>query len=147
MWTASRAWRSPRAAAAAGYDPDRLRRPGNTAGLFLHAENRKLSNDDQYLEPRHPEVLIFANAPGRPLVLIGVMFSVPRGVHGPTHPRWTDHTLAHSPSLRTGRAARPDAETRRFLPSWDSEPARSRDVAFLVHVRPSQRLRDPRARA
>ncbi|HEX9349978.1 MAG TPA: hypothetical protein VF877_01760 [Gaiellaceae bacterium] len=142
MWPASRAWRSPRAAAAAGYDPDRLRRPGNTAGLFLHAENRKLSNDDQYLEPRHPEVLIFANAPGRPLVLIGVMFSVPRGVHGSTPggpiTRWHTHRvcargaqrgLTPSPdgSCPPGTQSRQGAEMLHF---WFTSDLRS---AYAIH--------------
>ena len=89
--------RDPRAAAEAGYAPARLRRPGNAAGLFLHAEHPQFRNDDQYLDPRHPEVLIFANAPRRPLVLIGVMFAMPRGLHGPTPggpiTRWHTHRV------------------------------------------------------
>src|SRR5690349_17265960 len=44
IWAGSRAWRNPRDAAALGYAPARLGRPGNSAGLFLHAENRPLSN-------------------------------------------------------------------------------------------------------
>ena len=97
IWAGSRAWRSPRDAAALGYAPARLAKPGNSAGLFLHAENRPLSNDEDFLNPNEPEVLIFANMPGRPLVLIGVMFAVPRGVHGPTPggpiTRWHTHEV------------------------------------------------------
>jgi hypothetical protein len=108
---ASREWRDPRAAAAAGYAPARLRRGGNATGLFLHAENRAFSNNDHYLDPEQPEVLIFANVPRRPLVLIGMMFAVPRGVHGPTPggpiTRWHTHRVcAHG--VKRGLAPRPD---------------------------------------
>src|SRR6476620_1177161 len=54
IWTGSRAWRSPRDAAALGYAPARLGKPGNSAGLFLHAENRPLSNDEDFLNPDEP---------------------------------------------------------------------------------------------
>ena len=57
----------------------------------------QFSNDDHYLDPQEPEVLIYANAPRRPLVLIGVMFAVPRGVRGPTPggpiTRWHTHLV------------------------------------------------------
>jgi hypothetical protein len=108
---ALRKWRDPRAAARAGYAPNRLRRLGNAAGLFLHAEHRAYSNDNAYLDPTKPEVLIYENLPGMPLVLIGVMFSVPRGVHGPTPggpiTRWHTHRVcAHG--VKRGLAPRPD---------------------------------------
>ena len=73
-----RAFRDPRAAAAAGYNlREARRRPGDRSVGWLHAEHRVYSNDRDYLNPRHPEVLIYANPPGgRPLRLVGVMFSV-----------------------------------------------------------------------
>jgi hypothetical protein len=108
---ALRRWRDPRAAAAHGYAPARLRQPGNAAGLFLHAEHRAFSNDNVYLEPTQPEVLIYANLPGRPLILIGVMFSVPRGVHGPSPggaiTRWHTHRVC-ARGVKRGLAPRPD---------------------------------------
>ena len=111
LWRASAGWRDPSDAAAAGYAPRRLRRPGNAAGLFLHAEHRPFSNDAHYLDPQEPEVLIFANAPRRPLVLIGVMFAVPRGVHGATPggpiTRWHTHVVCARGKKR-GLAPRPD---------------------------------------
>jgi hypothetical protein len=74
-----------RAARAAGYDVRTARRAvGDRTPHYLHAEHRRLSNDRRFFDPRRPEALIYANVPGSPPKLIGVMFSVPRGVTGPT---------------------------------------------------------------
>ena len=49
------------------------------------------------LDPSRPESLIYATEPGRKPVLIGAMFSVPRGVLGPTPggpiDRWHSHLV------------------------------------------------------
>ena len=83
--TATQRWRDPGAAARAGFNTRRPRRKlGETRVMWFHAEHRRWSHDGAYLNPRRPEVIIYADAPGKPLVLIGVMFSMPRGEHGPT---------------------------------------------------------------
>jgi hypothetical protein len=109
---ATRAWGDPRAAAAAGFGIRLARRkPGDRSVHWLHAEHRGYSNDRIYLDPSRPEVLIYANPPGRPLVLVGVMFSVPRGVRGPARggaiTRWHTHRVCVE-SGRRGLAPQPD---------------------------------------
>jgi hypothetical protein len=80
----SRRWRDPRRAAADGFELRHERRaPGDRSIGFLHAERRR-TRTDGYLDVRRPKAIIYANAAGRPLVLVGVMFSVPRGGRGPT---------------------------------------------------------------
>jgi hypothetical protein len=91
-------WRNPRVAAAAGFNTrTRTRRPGDRTVHYLHAENREFYNDNSHVDPRRPETIIYANAPGAPLVLVGVMLNVPRGVHGPTPggpiTRWHTHRV------------------------------------------------------
>lgn len=110
---AVQAFRYPRVAAAAGYDVrEAARRPGDRSVGWLHAEHRGHSNDRRYLDPQHPEVLIYANPPdGRPLRLVGVMFSVHRGVRGPTPggpvTRWHNHRVCVQGGKR-GLAPRAD---------------------------------------
>jgi hypothetical protein len=80
----SRRWRDPRRAAADGFELRHERRaPSDRSIGFLHAERRRTKTDG-YLDTRRPKAIIYANAAGRPLVLVGVMFSVPRGGRGPT---------------------------------------------------------------
>lgn len=144
IWAASSAgnWRDVHAAAEAGYDPNRLSRPGNAAGLFLHVENLEYHRDNRFLDPEAPETLIFANAPGKPLVLIGVMFAVNRGMHGPTPggpiTRWHTHRVcAHG--KKRGLKPRPDGscppgtksrEGAEMLHFWFTADLRS---AFAIH--------------
>ena len=138
----ARGWRNPRAAAASGYDTARLRRAGDAAGLYLHAEHRGNSNDGLYLQPRQPEALIFANVPGKPLVLVGFMFAVPRGVHGPSPggpiTRWHTHRVCARGNKR-GLAPRPDGTCPRgstarqgseMLHFWLTRDLRS---AYAIH--------------
>jgi hypothetical protein len=108
----ARAWRDPRRAVAAGFSAQRpRRRPGDRSVGFLHAEHRRFSADRTFLDPSRPEVLIYVNAPGRPLALVGVMFSVPRGVRGATPggpvTRWHSH-LVCARGGRRGLKPRPD---------------------------------------
>ena len=95
---ASLRWRSVRAAAASGFDTHLAKRaPGDDAVGYLHAEHRRNSADRRDLAPGRPESLIYATEPGRAPVLVGVMFSVRRGVLGPTPAgpiaRWHSHTV------------------------------------------------------
>lgn len=102
---ATRAWQKPSAARAAGYLVRGARRsPGDTSVHYLHAERRVHHDDHRYLDPRRPEVLIYANARDTPLVLVGVMFAMPRGRHGPTPAgpiaRWHRHLVCVSGTRR-----------------------------------------------
>jgi hypothetical protein len=94
----ARQWRDPEVAALAGFSTRTARRaPGDRAVHWLHAEHRLNSADRRFLDPRRPESLIYANAPGRPLVLVGLMFSMRRGYPGPTPggplTRWHAHLV------------------------------------------------------
>ena len=98
LHTAALRWRTLRRAAAAGFDlHTTARSAGGTTPHYLHAESRRFARDGRYLDPQRPEALIYANVPGRPLVLIGVMFSMPRGIRGPTPAgpiaRWHFHRV------------------------------------------------------
>ena len=93
---ATRPWRDPKAAAAAGFRMKLAPRlAADTTVRWFHSENHTYLEDDHYFDPQHIETLIYANAPGRPLVLIGVMFALRRGMHGvsPGGPitRWHKH--------------------------------------------------------
>jgi len=92
------AWRDPAAAAGAGFSTRTARRaPGDRSVHYLHAEHRLFSADRSFLDPGRPESLIYANAPGKPLVLVGLMFSMRRGLAGPTPggpiTRWHSHLV------------------------------------------------------
>ena len=144
MRDAARAWRTPRLADAAGFDT-RLarRRVAKGAVGYLHAENRRWSNDRVYLDPRRPEALIYANVPGRKLVLVGMMFSMPRGARGPTPggpiTRWHTHrvcargnhrglTPRHDGTCPPGTRARQGSE---MLHAWFTRDLRS---AYAIHA-------------
>jgi hypothetical protein len=139
----TRKWRNPRRAAAAGYVTRRARRAGSRSVGFLHAEHRRYSHDDRYLDPRRPETLVYASVPGRPLVLIGVMFSMPRGLSGPTPggpiTRWHWHVVCARGDER-GLTPLPDGScprgtTRRqgseMMHVWFTGDLRS---AFAIHA-------------
>jgi len=101
MEAAVEPWRDTREAAAAGFDTRRpAREPGDTSTMWLHAEHRGYHGDDAYFDPARPDTLIYADTPGHPLVLVGVMFSMPRGLVGPTPggpiTRWHWHLVCAS---------------------------------------------------
>lgn len=141
---ASERWRDPRAAVAAGFAAERPRRPpGSRAIGVFHAEHRRFSGDRRFLDPRRPEVLIYANAPGRRLVLVGVMFSLPRGVVGASPggsiTRWHHHLVCVRRGKR-GLAPRrdgtcPPGATRRrgsdMMHVWFTRDLRS---AFAIRI-------------
>ncbi len=135
-------WRDPRAAARAGFNTHPARRPPARVG-YLHAEHRRYSHDGRFLDPRRPETLVYANVPGRKLVLIGVMFSMPRGKHGPTPggpiTRWHFHRVC-ADGDRRGLTPRPDGScppgSRRrpgseMMHVWFTGDLRSR---FAIHA-------------
>jgi hypothetical protein len=142
--TAAARWRSPKSAAAAGFDMHTaVRATGDTSPHYLHAESRRFADDGRYLDPRRPEALIFANTPGRRLVLIGVMFSMPRGIQGPSPAgpiaRWHFHRVCAKGSHR-GLKPLPDGscppgetlgEGSEMLHVWFTHDLRS---AYAIHA-------------
>ena len=122
------------------------RKPGDRSVRWLHAEHRGYSNDRDYLDPQQPGGAdLRESAGGRPLRLVGVMFSVPRGVRARRR-AVPVHALAQPSRLRAGRPARAGAAHGRPCPPGGRAPGQ-RDDAPLVHARPAQRVRDPRAGA
>ena len=114
---AAQKWRDPAAAKRAGFDARRPHRKlGETRVMWFHAEHRRWSHDRNYLDPQRPEVIIYADVPGRPLVLVGVMFSMPRGMRGaaPGGPiaRWHWHQVCAEPGKR-GLTPGPDGKCPR----------------------------------
>jgi hypothetical protein len=109
LWKASVAgaerWRDPAAAAAAGFrfrDEDQAGR-GRTV-RFLHVPNPAWRADGRLLDPARPETLVYWNGPGDRLTLVGVMYTAPRGTHGPTVggpiTRWHTHESCRDPDTR-----------------------------------------------
>src|SRR3954453_14853397 len=103
---ATRRFADPAAAEAAGFD---LRRPHRARGerrvMWFHAENRRWhAARNAWLQPQRPDTLIYADLAGRPLRLVGVMISMPRGLRGPTPggpiTRWHYHLVCVSGSKR-----------------------------------------------
>jgi len=91
-------WRNLRAARRAGYDTRTApRRTGDRSVRYFHAERPQEPRRGAILNPRRPKALIYANAPGRPLVLVGAMWSTRDGELGPTPAgpimRWHSHTV------------------------------------------------------
>jgi hypothetical protein len=116
VWEATRQgtrrWSSPSAARAAGFSlRTATRRAGDTSVHWFHSENHSFLHDRSFFDPRRPETLIYANAPGRPLALVGVMFALARGMHGPTPggpiTRWHTHWVC-ARGGRRGLAPRAD---------------------------------------
>ncbi len=113
LLAAARRWASPRAAAAAGFDLRRAHRaPGERRVMWFHSENRRWhAARGASLDPSHPDTLIYADLPGRPLRLVGVMISMPRGLRGPTPggpiTRWHYHLVCVTGDKR-GLAPRRD---------------------------------------
>lgn len=127
---AAQRWRDPDAAARAGFATRRpYRKLGETRVMWFHAEHRRWSQDGVYLNPRQPEVIIYADVPGRPLVLVGVMFSMPRGKHGTTPggpiTRWHWHRVCVKDGKR-GLTPGPDGKCPRG--------ATMRDGSEMMHV-------------
>jgi hypothetical protein len=91
-------WRDLKQVARAGYDTrTRPRKPGDRTIHYFHAEHHEEPGNRFVLNPRRPKALIYANAPGRPLSLVGAMWSMRRGERGPTPggpiTRWHSHLV------------------------------------------------------
>jgi hypothetical protein len=128
--SAARPWRDPDVAARRGFATKRpYRALGDTRVMWFHAEHRRWSNDGVHFAPRLPEVIIYADVPGRPLVLVGVMFSMPRGLRGRTPggpiTRWHWHRVCAK------------GEKRGLTPGIDGRcprGARLRNGSEMMHV-------------
>ena len=91
-------WRDVRAAERAGYDTrTRARKAGDGAVHYFHAERPQEPRRRIRLDARRPKALIYANAPERPLVLVGAMWSTRDGEQGPNPggpiTRWHSHMV------------------------------------------------------
>lgn len=102
---ARQSWRSSEAAERLGYDTRTApRRAGDPSVRFFHAERHQEERRGPLLDPTRPKALIYANAPGRPLVLVGAMWSTRDGERGPTPAgsilRWHSHVVCKRPGQR-----------------------------------------------
>ena len=145
-------WRTVRAARRSGFDTHLAKRAAGDDSIgWLHAEHRRFSADRHILDARRPEALIYATQPGHAPVLVGAMFSVPRGLRGPTPAgpiaRWHSHEVCVRKDKR-GLAPLPNGScpigTRRtqgseMLHVWFTHDLRS---AFAVHAPVPQLCRD-----
>jgi hypothetical protein len=91
-------WSDLRAAERAGYDTRTApRKAGDRSVHYFHAERSQEPRRRVILDPSRPKALIYANAPGRPLVLVGAMWSTRDGELGPTPAgpilRWHSHVV------------------------------------------------------
>jgi len=141
---AAKRWRTPAQAAAAGFDTHQAkRRAGDTSVHYLHGEHKAWGTDPRLLDPRRPKALIYANAPGHPLLLVGVMFSMPRGVRGPSPggaiTRWHRHHVC-AQGVNRGLKPRADGscppgttlrEGSEMMHIWFTGDLRS---AFAIHA-------------
>jgi hypothetical protein len=137
-------WRDAQKAQMDGFDTrTSAAGPGDLGVGYLHAESRRFADDGRFLDPTAPEALIYANVPGHPLVLVGAMFSVPRGVHGPTPggpiTRWHTHQVCaagkHRGLAPLADGSCPAGTVRRqgseMLHVWFTADLRS---AFAIHA-------------
>jgi hypothetical protein len=98
-------WRDVHAAKAAGYETrPRVRKSGDTSVYFFHAERHEEPRGQSIFNFTRPKALIYANAPGRPLVLVGAMWSTRDGEVGPTPAgpilRWHSHVVCKEEGKR-----------------------------------------------
>ena len=98
-------WRDVQAANRAGYDTrSRPRKPGDTSVFYFHAERHEEARGRSIFDFTRPKALIYANAPGRPLVLVGAMWSTRDGEVGPTPAgailRWHSHVVCKAGKKR-----------------------------------------------
>ena len=109
LWKASVAgaarWRDQEAATAAGFRcKDRNDAGSGRPVRFLHVPNPAWRADGRVLDPSRPETLVYWNGPGDRLTLVGVMYTAPRGTHGPTVggpiTRWHTHESCRDPGTR-----------------------------------------------
>ena len=151
--TAAIRWNDPRSAAPAPATTRsaRIRKAGNNAVMWFHAESRRFSNDRRYFDPKRPEVIIYADARAGRWYSLGVMFSMPRGKHGATPggpiTRWHWHQVCAKPGQR-GLTPGPDGKCPRgatmrygseMMHIWFTGDLRS---AFAIHAPVPELCRD-----
>jgi hypothetical protein len=98
-------WRRVPAAERAGFDTrTRVRRAGDRRVFYFHAERSQEPRGRSILDFSRPKALIYANAPGRPLVLVGAMWSTRDGERGPNPggaiTRWHSHVVCKQGNRR-----------------------------------------------
>jgi hypothetical protein len=98
-------WTNLDAARDAGYDTrSRARRSGDRRVFFFHAERHEAPRGRSIFDFTRPKALIYANAPGQSLVLVGAMWSTRDGEVGPTPAgpimRWHSHVVCKSGKKR-----------------------------------------------
>ena len=98
-------WRDVRTARRAGYDTrSRPRAPGDRSVFFFHAERRQEPRRRSIFDFTRPKALIYANVPGRQLLLVGAMWSTRDGEVGPTPAgpimRWHSHVVCKEGTKR-----------------------------------------------
>ena len=145
LFAAARRFASPEVAARAGFDLRRARRArGERRVMWFHSESRRRhATRDGSLQPHRPDTLIYADLPGRPLRLVGVMISMPRGLRGPTPggpiTRWHHHLVCVAGDKR-GLAPRGDGSCPRgarlgvgseMMHVWFTRDLRS---AYAIHA-------------
>ena len=91
-------WTTLDAARRAGFETRLAQRASSDRRPhYLHAERLRERTDDRVFDPARPKALIFAREPGRAAVLVGAMYSVQRGEHGPSPggpiTRWHSHLV------------------------------------------------------
>ena len=136
-------WSDVRAAARAGYDTrSRPRRRDDRRVFFFHAERPQEPRGTSIFDFTRPKALIYANAPARPLVLVGAMWSTRDGELGatPAGPilRWHSHVVCKEgrkrglkplPGGRCPAGARLTQGTSEMLHVWFTGDLRS---AFAI---------------
>ena len=120
LWKATEAatlkYRDPDVARAAGYRVDiEKRTKRGVLPAALHAPNKAYRNDAATLDPSKPETLVYGRKDGK-LVLVGALFSVPKGDDAPDPggpiTRWHTHE-------RNGRTS------RQMMHVWFTDDLRS----------------------
>jgi hypothetical protein len=91
-------WANVAAATRAGYDTrSRPRAAGDRRVFFFHAERHEQPRGRSIFDFTRPKALIYANAPGHLLILVGAMWSTRDGEVGPTPAgpilRWHSHVV------------------------------------------------------
>ena len=146
-------WSDLRAAARAGYDTrSRARKSGDTSVFFFHAERHEEARGRSIFDFTRPKALIYANAPGRPLVLVGAMWSTRDGEVGPTPAgailRWHSHVVCKAGKKRglkpaAGGVCPPGSRltqgTSEMLHVWFTKDLRS---AFAISAPKPELCRD-----
>jgi hypothetical protein len=102
-------WRDLHVAAGLGYNTNKgPRKPGDRVVHYFHAGRAPEPRKHGLLDPTRPKTLIYANAPGRPLVLVGAMWTTHPGERGPTpggqFTRWHSHFSCGDRHSMTGMA-------------------------------------------